>query len=405
MSAENLTFPHAIRPILTPKDTFTITKLPMSFYESINLFRNFEEVHLDVNYQAAPSNWWVVISDVKGSMKAIHEGRYRDVNTVGAATIAAVQNAMGDELFPYTFGGDGATVLIPAEKKDAAVKELNALRRIARSTFQLELRIGMVEVAELEEEGLKVMVAKFSLNDELPLAMFKGGALTRAEEKIKQEDGRYLVPDLGAGKTDLERLSCRWRPLIPDNGHILSLLVEAIGPQASTVHTEFMRRLTQVFNGSLERANPVHIATVKYRALGKLWSHDRKFQRWGWMLFFRMFKSLIAFIIFVTPFRRRIGVFRRYIESLPKHSDYRKFDDMLRLVLDCSADQVQEIRELCDEYRADGKIQFGLHLAGEALMTCIVYGLGGGEHMHFIDGGDGGYAMAAEELKRQRKEK
>ena len=34
-------------------------------------------------------------------------------------------------------------------------------------------------------------------------------------------------------------------------------------------------------------------------------------------------------------------------------------------------------------------------------MTCYVNGLEDGQHIHFIDGGDGGYAVAAKQLKQQ----
>ena len=36
-------------------------------------------------------------------------------------------------------------------------------------------------------------------------------------------------------------------------------------------------------------------------------------------------------------------------------------------------------------------------------MTCVVPSLDNGEHIHFIDGGAGGYTMAAKQLKGQIK--
>jgi hypothetical protein len=34
-------------------------------------------------------------------------------------------------------------------------------------------------------------------------------------------------------------------------------------------------------------------------------------------------------------------------------------------------------------------------------MTCFVSGFGDGQHIHFIDGDDGGYAIAAKALKER----
>ena len=35
------------------------------------------------------------------------------------------------------------------------------------------------------------------------------------------------------------------------------------------------------------------------------------------------------------------------------------------------------------------------------MMTCLVFSLQEGRHVHFIDGADGGYALAALQLKAQ----
>jgi hypothetical protein len=39
-----------------------------------------------------------------------------------------------------------------------------------------------------------------------------------------------------------------------------------------------------------------------------------------------------------------------------------------------------------------------MHKSREALLTCIVQSYNG-NHLHFVDGSDGGYALAARELK------
>lgn len=41
-----------------------------------------------------------------------------------------------------------------------------------------------------------------------------------------------------------------------------------------------------------------------------------------------------------------------------------------------------------------------MHKSREALVTCIVRSFTG-NHMHFVDGSDGGYALAARGLKAQ----
>lgn len=47
----------------------------------------------------------------------------------------------------------------------------------------------------------------------------------------------------------------------------------------------------------------------------------------------------------------------------------------------------------------EGVLRFGLHRSPSALMTCLVFNLDKGEHIHFVDGDDGGFTAAAKKLK------
>ena len=83
------------------------------------------------------------------------------------------------------------------------------------------------------------------------------------------------------------------------------------------------------------------------------------------------------------------------------HSDHQKFDDMLRMILDCTEEETMRIEEYLQQGRKRGDLSYGIHYSSASLMTCYVNGLGDGDHIHFIDGGDGGYAVAAKQLKHQ----
>lgn len=90
-----------------------------------------------------------------------------------------------------------------------------------------------------------------------------------------------------------------------------------------------------------------------------------------------------------------------YKSELIANTDFRRFDDMLRLVLDCRVEQVSALEESLDKLRHAGGIAYGLQVADTALMTCLVFNMEKSEHVHFIDGGDGGFAIAATQLKAQ----
>ena len=373
-----------------------------SFYEGITPFADFVDLNAASHYRAAPRDWWVVITDVKGSTKAIEEGRYKDVNLLGAATVACVTNVLGDQPFPFVFGGDGATALIPSESKDKVAEELNALRKMSLKGFDLGMRVGFVPVAELEDEGYPVLVAKYSLNPHLSIAMFQGGALTRAEEKIKDEEGGYELPDLGETSTDLSALSCNWKPIQARHGHVLSLLVLARGTEPAEVYREFLKDLDAIFVGGVQEANPVHVENLRLRGMGTLLKNDGKVAR-GFAKIRRYGFTLFVSILFGLGLRHLIRPMTRYLRSKRSHSDYRKFDDALRMTIDCTTAQLSAVNELCKGLESDGRLHYGIHVSKSALMTCFLQSVDNGKHIHFIDGGDGGYAMAAKQLKSQIK--
>ncbi|MDX1732532.1 MAG: DUF3095 family protein, partial [Aurantimonas coralicida] len=98
---------------------------------------------------------------------------------------------------------------------------------------------------------------------------------------------------------------------------------------------------------------------------------------------------------FVTG--RRVGGFdpARYRSELARNSDFRKFDDGLRMTLDCTAAVADRIEARLRDARAAGLAQTGTHRQSAALMTCFVPSASRSDHVHFVDGAAGGYAAAA----------
>ena len=70
------------------------------------------------------------------------------------------------------------------------------------------------------------------------------------------------------------------------------------------------------------------------------------------------------------------------------------------MVLDLTAEQHGAIRQLLTRLHREDAVFYGTHESTSGLMTCIVFSRAAG-HLHFIDGADGGYAIAAKELKAQ----
>ena len=98
---------------------------------------------------------------------------------------------------------------------------------------------------------------------------------------------------------------------------------------------------------------------------------------------------------------RPIGGFdaRRYRSDTAVNSDFRKFDDGLKLTVDIAPQLGERLADLLAEAAAAGVCRYGIHRQDAALMTCIVPSSRQRDHVHFVDGAAGGYAMAATMLK------
>ena len=88
----------------------------------------------------------------------------------------------------------------------------------------------------------------------------------------------------------------------------------------------------------------------------------------------------------------------RYFSSVLTQVDDRKFDDVFRAVIDATESNWGELQAKLESAKNQGKILYGAHISKEFLMTCMVLDRDQ-QHLHFVDGAQGGYALAARQLK------
>lgn len=381
------------------------------FYAALPSFDRFDLVVEPERYSDAPADWLVLITDVRGSTLAIEAGRYKEVNALGVACIIGVLNALPGPELPYVFGGDGATMLLPASSRARVEPALRGLKRLSEARFGLALRVGLVPVGELQSDGYPVRVARYRASEHVCLAMLSGSGLSEAERRIKEPDQgeRYGVGE-GEEALDLEGFECRWLPLRARRGRILSLLVQALGEGEELQRARYRRVLEEVSAavGDLKAASPVEAASLalagrpsafdveaRLRVAGGAWAVLKEKLRLVWAV------GLARLLLWTG---RKAGSFdgARYRQEVSENSDFRKFDDTLRMVLDLEPERIVELEGRLQVLADRGEIVFGMHQSEAALMTCMV-GSYSGNHVHFIDGADGGYAMAARPMKAMKK--
>jgi hypothetical protein len=366
-------------------------------------FTDFAAVFDASRYRPIPDSWFVAVSDVVDSTAAISRGRYKDVNMAGAATIACVLNACGRDDLPFAFGGDGGLVFLAPGFEPECRGALAGVKRMCAEILNLDLRCSLIPVAELRKRRRDVLAAAHDLGSGRLLTMLAGGGIEVAERLCKSADGAgFAIPE-GEGECDLTGLSCRWEPLKPENGAIMALVAlsrdrESILP---SIYRDIYAHIAAVTG---ENASPAKRSAFAIKWPPRGFSIGAAMQgRQG--RFVRRARILMegAFTLASLASGKAFGGFdaRAYRDSLPRHSDYRKYADSLRMVIDCTTAQADAIRNMLDAEWQKRTIDYGTHVASAALMTCFVRDTEEAGHVHFIDGADGGYALAALDLKRR----
>jgi hypothetical protein len=372
-----------------------------TFYGSIPVFRGFARLMDPALYSPLPDDWSIGVADIVESTRAIAQRRYKAVNMAGAAVIAAVTNALDGREFPFVFGGDGASFAISPHDRERAREALAATAAWVKDDLDLVMRVALVPIAAIRAQGLDVRVARFGPSPNLSYAMFSGGGLGWAEAAMKR--GEFAVPAAPLGtEPDLSGLSCRFEEIPSARGVILSVLVV---PAQAADPVAFRRLIEQVIamvERSPDAGRPVPPGGPPLRWPPAGVEFEARAQRGGPLLKRRaavLAHTLFAYLI--MRFGIRVGGFvpKTYVQQVVENSDFRKYDDGLRMVLDCTPELERALTQRLASAASAGVVRYGMHRQDAAMMTCFTPSALRSDHVHFIDGARGGYASAATALK------
>ena len=377
------------------------------FLKNLPVFLHFEDVADPMLYRALPEGWALALADIIDSTGAIDAGRYKAVNMAGAGVISGILNALQRHDLPFIFGGDGAAVAVPPSQVEAAREALSKVQSWVADDIGLTLRAAIVPLSAIRENGLDVRVARFQASEDVSYAMFSGGGNHWADEQMKA--GGYLVEAAAAGsRPDLTGLSCRWNPIAATHGTVVSIIALP-GPAGDAVaFREIVADIVALANEDGRGGHPIPTEgpplgfireglVLEASALSAYRDRFAQIRKGSWVLFQTF---LIAVLYWL---RRPIGRFDpiQYKRSVASNTDFRKFDDGLKMTVDVDPERLAKIKSRLEGASREGICYYGLHEQDTALMTCIVPSPLSKDHMHFVDGGDGGYAKAATNLKAQ----
>lgn len=352
-------------------------------------------------YAPLPDDWYVGVSDVVDSASAIAAGQYKAVNLAGAGTISSVSNALDGGLRLFVFGGDGAHFAISPRQKPVVEDALTSVSAWATRELELDLRVALVQVADIRAAGFDVRVASWRASDDVRYAMFTGGGLEWAEASVKSGKIGLLhsAPDK---EPDLTGLSCQWGPLKPQNGNILSLIIKQHPEADNSKFNQVTSQLIELLDQSA-RPNPVPqdgpdvTWPAKALMLQSRINHG-KAPLWLRQMQVRLTAGLIWLIF---KMNLQISGFdpEKYRREIATNTDFRKFDDGLMMTIDCSAETITNLQDLLEKAKSKNIVRYGLHTQQEALITCVAPTVRTSDHMHFVDGAGGGYASAAKQIQ------
>jgi len=382
-----------------------------TFYERLPVLSNFAKVAQPEHYTPVPDDWVVAVGDVRDSTGAIDRGLYKQVNMVGASVIAAVLNAIEHRAVPYVFAGDGAALCVPGAHREAVTRALGGVRRMARDEFAVRLDVGVVPVADLVQQGHAIMVARYRLSDTIEQAVFMGSGLYVAEERVKANpEGRYGVSPSVEGPADFSGLECRWDHVPSHREEIVALLVQATGASLqddARIYDDVIGTLHKIYgdddsrpvlHGQLRLAfAPDKLSTEqRVRTHGQGWWRRVLYWPALWM------QNALGRLFMAMDWTTDETQWGNYKEDLEAHTDYRKMDGTLREVLAGTVDQRETFEAYLQEQYEAGNLVYGLDASDAAMVTCLVF-KHEKEHVHFVDGADGGYAHAAQDLKERER--
>ena len=389
-----------------------------AFYAGLPVLANFDAVTEPGNYSPLPADWHVATCDVRNSTLAVQAGNYKHVNTVGASAVTAMLNAAGTLEIPFIFEGDGSAFCVPPQLLEDAKGALVKTQEMARSSFNLELRVATIPVATIRRAGFDILVARVRVSENYIQAVFAGGGMAFADKYMKDAATAPLCevkPGSVAAKGSLEGLECRWQDIPSRHGETVSVMVRALVPEnpadsgaAAALYREVFAKVHEIY-GSDEASHPLTppiitlVPTLSARQLGNevgVRAAGRgPFGKWLYLMRTRWL-VVLGWFLMKFGLKTEFTDWSRYKDTLMKNSDVRKFNDVYRQILSGKPAQREALEAWLAQRYARRELVYGVHVTDRAHMTCLVFNYSG-KHLHFIDGADGGLFLAAKQFKER----
>ncbi|MGB1314285.1 MAG: DUF3095 family protein [Bizionia paragorgiae] len=380
------------------KDNLFYTKLPNHQQSAKELLSQMEV------FQRIPKDWYIVVTDIKGSTAAVESGYSELVNLIASGSIIAALNiASKYEIdIPFFFGGDGATLLVPSLLLGETMEALSLHKENIKKEFAINLRVGNRSVSYVYENNQELKIAKARVNTLHTIPIVLGNGLHFAENAIKSNDKELSVADPSKASLDLNGMECRWNKIPPpeNSNEVVTLLVDAlIESEQASVFQNVLEKTDELY-GSLTHRNPISIPKLKLNFDYKRIKTELKAsnQKLGIINFLKVWVMGVIGKYYYLPNSKG----KAYLNELIQLSDILVIDGRINMVISGTTKQRQLLIDYLDGLEKDKRIIYGIHVSNESIMSCYVRDRNA-KHIHFVDGGSSGYTRAAKVLKEKIK--
>jgi hypothetical protein len=354
-------------------------------------------------FKAVPSDWHVIITDIKGSTKAVANGLHETVNLVATGSIVAVLNLAykANITVPFFFGGDGATFIVPDSIFQPAMQALLTYSENTLDNVGLALRTGAVSVADIYKEGQHLLVSKNKISTTLTIPVLLGTGLAYAEKIIKEESYLFSCERDEDCVPDLNGMQCRWDKINPPekNNEIVTLLIIAAeGIEQPEAFRKVFLVLDEIY-GVPRHRQPISVSKLKLNTSFSRLGSEMK-AKLGHISVLKFINTWVTNLYGFIYFRTGKGL--RYLKKLVEMSDTLVIDGRINTVISGTEHQRLQLSKELNLLEKNGFILYGMYVSASAVMSCYVRDLEDG-HIHFVDGSEGGYTKAAGMLKTKLK--
>jgi hypothetical protein len=354
-----------------------------------------------------PRDWSIVISDIRNSTAAIQRGAQNDVNLVAAGSLIAGLNIARTRNIevPFFFGGDGGTLIVPGEILEEVLAALDQHSRNTERNFGLSMHLGAVQVGKVFEAGHFIRLSKTKLGNGFSKAIIIGDGLLWAERQVKALHSSDATAQPKSAALDMMGLECRWDRIAPPKAEqlVVCYLIEATPPELQLeVFGDVLLNADRIF-GAPELRNPISTDRLKLLLSAPKMRREMlaRFGRWKWQYFItEMARTTIAKAFHGS--KKTVGGYNSavFLNEIISNADTLTIDGRINTIISGTGAQCTAFLAYLDEQEAAARLRYGHHINRESIMTCYIQSRDQ-NHIHFVDGSDGGYTAAATELKQK----